>query len=108
MLVSPVQWELWILRLRVELGERIKIADARAMSDLERATLPELVIVGGSVMYEVLYDSDGNAAGANRFTDPVLIEETTADFDTLYGRGEPFFDFFDREIAPLPPPSVGR
>ncbi|MEU0811188.1 DUF6879 family protein [Streptomyces sp. NPDC005970] len=106
--VTPyVQWELFVLRLRVELGDKIKVIDARKIMDVEeRRPVPEVVILGDAAMYEVVYDDDGNAAGANRFTDPELIKETSAGFNALYGRAEFFFDFFNREIAPLPPPVV--
>ncbi|GAA2454071.1 DUF6879 family protein [Streptomyces macrosporus] len=106
--VTPyVQWEFHVLRLRVELGDNIRVIDARAISDIEmHRPVPEVVILGDRVMYEVLYD-DGNAAGANRFTDPELIAETSTGFDTLYDRAEDFLGFFDREISPLPPPLVG-
>ncbi|MFP8961754.1 hypothetical protein ACLIYP_14510 [Streptomyces nanhaiensis] len=49
-----------------------------------------------------------DAAGARRYTDPALIAETSAGFDALYDRGEEFTEFFEREIAPLPPPAVGH
>ncbi|MGW2615242.1 hypothetical protein [Streptomyces sp. NPDC001500] len=55
-------------------------------------------------MYEVIYDEEGNAAGAKKYTDRSLIREKNAGFDALYERGERFHDFFDREIAPLDPP----
>lgn len=107
--VTPyVQWELFVLRLRVELGDNIKVLDAREIADIEKyRPVPEVVILGDVVMYEVLYDEEGNAAGAHRFTDRALIQETTAGFETLYERGDDFHDFFDREIALLPPPAVG-
>ncbi|MGW3568508.1 DUF6879 family protein [Streptomyces sp. NPDC000941] len=106
--VTPyVQWELFVLRLGVELGKKIKVIDARKIADVEeRRPVPEVVILGDVVMYEVVYDDDGNAAGAKRYTNPELIKETSAGFNALYDRAEPFFDFFDREIAPLPPPVV--
>jgi hypothetical protein len=106
--VTPyVQWELFVLRLRVELGDNIKVIDARKIVDIEeRRPVPEVVILGDVAMYEVVYDDDGNAAGANRFTNPELIKETSVGFNALYDQAEPFFDFFDREIAPLPPPVV--
>jgi hypothetical protein len=106
--VTPyVQWELFVLRLRVELGDSIRVMDARKISDIEVDHLvPEVVILGDEVMYEVVYDDDGNAAGANRIADQVAIEETSAGFDTLYRRGEDFTEFFNREIAPLDPPMV--
>ncbi|UUU34338.1 hypothetical protein JIX56_33365 [Streptomyces sp. CA-210063] len=106
--VTPyVQWELFVLRLRVELGDNIKVLDARKISDIEKDhPVPEVVILGDVVMYEVCYDDDGNAAGANRFADQALIRETLSGFDALYERAEDFHDFFDREIAPLAPPAV--
>ncbi|MFF7233543.1 DUF6879 family protein [Streptomyces sioyaensis] len=106
--VTPyVQWELFVLRLRVELGDSIRVMDARKISDIEVDHLvPEVVILGDEVMYEVVYDGDGNAAGANRIADQGTIQETSAGFDALYRRGEDFTEFFNREIAPLDPPMV--
>ncbi|MEV7731030.1 DUF6879 family protein [Streptomyces sp. NPDC088921] len=106
--VTPyVQWELFVLRVRVDLGDDIKVLDARDISNIERhRPVPEVVILGDVAMYEVVYDEDGNAAGANRYTDRSLIQETNAGFDALYERGEGFHDFFDREIVTLAPPRV--
>jgi hypothetical protein len=106
--VTPyVQWELFVLRVRVDLGDDIKVLDARDISNIERnRPVPEVVILGDVAMYEVVYDEDGNAAGANRYTDRSLIRETNAGFDALYERGEGFHDFFDREIVTLAPPRV--
>lgn len=107
--VTPyVQWELHVLRLRVDAGDRIRVLDARAIADVERKRpVPEVVILGDAVMYEVQYDAEGNADGARRYGDPALIAETSAGFDVLYARAEDFRDFFAREIVPLPPPVVG-
>ncbi|WP_052479973.1 DUF6879 family protein [Streptomyces sp. NBRC 110035] len=104
--VTPyVQWELSVLRVRVDAGDAIRVIDARDISGIERNhPVPEVVILGDVVMYEVVYDEDGNAAGAHRYTDRSLIRETNTGFDALYERGEEFHDFFDREIAPLAPP----
>ncbi|MFE9764791.1 DUF6879 family protein [Streptomyces sp. NPDC005808] len=106
--ITPyVQWELFALRVRVDLGDEIRVLDARNISSMERTRpVPEVVILGDVAMYEVVYDEDGNAAGANRYTDRSLIRETNAGFDALYGRGERFHDFFDREIVTLEPPQV--
>ncbi|MFC4035947.1 DUF6879 family protein [Streptomyces polygonati] len=104
-----VQWEMHVLSVRVDTGDPIKAIDARTIADIEEHHLvPEVVIFGDLVMFEVRYDDDGNADGANRFTDTALIKETKAGFDTLYGRAEDFTTFFDREIAPLAPPLVDR
>ncbi|TDC72207.1 hypothetical protein E1283_22380, partial [Streptomyces hainanensis] len=105
--VTPyVQWELHVLRLRVEPGDDIRVVDARSIGDIERERpVPEAVILGDAALYEVIYDGEGNADGANRYTDHALIEETSAGFDTLFAGADEFLDFFEREIAPLPPPS---
>ncbi|WP_200308432.1 DUF6879 family protein [Streptomyces adelaidensis] len=106
--ITPyVQWELFVLRVRVDLGDDIRILDAHDISNIERSRpVPEVVILGDAAMYEVVYDEDGNAAGANRYTDRSLIRETNVGFDALYERGEEFHDFFDREIVTLPPPQM--
>ncbi|MDT0321550.1 DUF6879 family protein [Streptomyces millisiae] len=106
--VTPyVQWELHVLRVRVEVGDDIRAIDARDIASVERdRPVPEMVILGDTVLYEVIYDDQGNADGANRFTDRALIEEAAAGFDALFARGEALPDFVDRKIAPLPPPSV--
>jgi uncharacterized protein DUF6879 len=107
--VTPyVQWELHVLRVRVEVGDRIRVLDARTIGDVERRhQVPEVLILGDAVLYEVQYDREGNADGARRYRDPALIAETRQGFETLYAQGEPFTDFFEREIVPLPPPVVG-
>ncbi|MEU6174501.1 DUF6879 family protein [Streptantibioticus parmotrematis] len=105
--VTPyVQWELHVLRLRVELGDHIRLIDARTITETERERqVPEVVVLGDAAMYEVIYDADGNADGARRYDDPALIATTNAGFDALYERGEAFEAFFEREIAGLPAPA---
>ncbi|WP_346012483.1 DUF6879 family protein [Streptomyces sp. SID3343] len=104
--VTPyVQWEMFVLRLRVELGDLIRVLDARTVEDLERTDrIPELVILGDALVYEVLYD-EGATIGARRCADPEVVADAVAGFDILYERGENFVEFFDREILPLAPPS---
>ncbi|EGX57903.1 hypothetical protein SZN_20597 [Streptomyces zinciresistens K42] len=104
--ITPyVQWEFFVLRVRADLGDDIRVLDARAISNIERMRpVPEVVVLGDTAMYEVVYDDDGNADGANRYSDRSLIRETNAGFDALYERAEGFHAFFDREIAPLDPP----
>ncbi|MDK1343788.1 hypothetical protein QNO09_10800 [Streptomyces sp. 378] len=106
--ITPyVQWELFVLRVRVDVGDDIKVLDARDISNIEQTRpVPEVVILGDVAMYEVVYDEDGNAAGANRYRDRSLIRETNAGFDALYECGEGFHEFFNREIATLAPPQV--
>ncbi|WP_348640161.1 DUF6879 family protein, partial [Streptomyces reticuliscabiei] len=106
--ITPyVQWELFVLRVRVDLGDDIRVLNVHDISNIERTRpVPEVVVLGDAAMYEVVYDEDGNAAGANRYTDRSLIRETNVGFDALYEGGERFHDFFDREIATLAPPQV--
>lgn len=93
----------------MDAGDRIKVLDARTIADVERKRpVPEVVILGDVVMYEVQYDAEGNADGARRYSYPAsLIAETSAGFDALYGGAEEFGSFFAREIAPLPAPAGG-
>jgi len=104
--ITPyVQWEMHVLRVRVDEGDDIRVLDARALADIEQQRLvPEVVILGDTVMYGAQYDKHGNAAGARRYTERALIGETRDGFNTLYQRGENFLDFFHREIAPLDAP----
>lgn len=106
--VTPyLQWEMNSFRLRSELGEEIRVLDAREIADLERdAPLPEVVVLGSSVMYAVIYDEELKGAGARRFTDPGHIATTVTEFESLYRKGEEFSEFFEREIAPLGPPTA--
>jgi hypothetical protein len=54
-----LQWELYFIRLRAQAGEQIQVLDADALGKgRDHRALPELVILGSSVMYEVLYDYD--------------------------------------------------
>jgi hypothetical protein len=106
-LTPYVQWELHVLRVRTQEGDPIRVLDAAAIADIEkRHPVPEVVVLGDVVMFEVRYDADGNADGANRFTDPSLIAETSAGFDALYARAQEYEPFFAREVAPLPPPAT--
>lgn len=104
-LTPYIQWEMYVLRLRNELGDEIRVLDASLISYLEsRQKVPELVIRDESVMYEVLYDSKGNLDGAHRYDDPTLVREKAEEFDVLLGQGEGFGEFFSREILTLPEP----
>ncbi|MEV6434247.1 DUF6879 family protein [Streptomyces anulatus] len=108
--ISPyLQWEMNVFRLRSELGEEIRVLDARRIADLERdASVPEVIVLGRSVMYAVIYDDELKGAGARRFTDPDQVNRTTREFEALYAMGEGFPEFFEREIAPLAPPTTDR
>jgi uncharacterized protein DUF6879 len=106
---SPVsaylQWELQSLRIADESGMPVRILDAALIHDLEDgAQLPELLIVGDEVLYDVQYDSQWSACGARRITDRDIIREAAAEMSGLWAMAEPLATYFAREIAPLPPP----
>ncbi|MEU1875945.1 DUF6879 family protein [Streptosporangium sp. NPDC020072] len=103
-----LRWELYFIRLRAQAGELIRVLDAGELG--EGRDLPELVILGSSVMYEVVYDEGGTLSGARKIADPGLIEACTCELEDLYARGEDLLPFLDRERQALPPllPTTGR
>jgi Family of unknown function (DUF6879) len=108
--VSPyLQWEMQALRIRAEAGERIRVVDAGAVSHLEkRHPLPEAVILGTRVLYEVLYDTAGVHCGARRIEDREVIARCRTELSGLWEVGEELMTYVTREIAPLPPPPPQR
>jgi hypothetical protein len=59
-------------------------------------------------MYEICYDDTGTQIGGRKFTDSELIEQCLSEVHALYSQGEDLLAFFEREIAPLPPPVVDQ
>jgi hypothetical protein len=108
--ISPyLQWELNSQKVRTEAGQRMRVLDAAKLVDRETTgPLPELTILGLRVLYEVLYDSNGAGAGARRIQDPDVIRACRAEMAMLWEQAEEFLPFFEREIAPLPPPTPDR
>jgi hypothetical protein len=105
--ITPyIQWELYGLRMWVESGERIRIITSDALRPYEISGLvPEVTILGPPVMYEILYDANSALCGGRKIDDPEVIEACRDDIEALYSNGEEFSTFFEREIAPLPPPA---
>jgi hypothetical protein len=66
--------------------------------------LPELVLAGDEVTYEVLYDDVGIAVGAMRFVDSELTTACRQHLKQLFAAGEDIRTFLQRGVAPLPPP----
>ncbi|MFI6734157.1 DUF6879 family protein [Nonomuraea sp. NPDC050451] len=106
--VTPyLQWEMHVLALRVEVAEQVRVLDAGEVSDLEiDRLLPELVVLGSSVMYEVTYDASGTHSGARRIDDPDVIAACRGELDKLFAAGEDFRAYYEREIVPMPAPRV--
>jgi hypothetical protein len=105
--VTPyLQWEMQYFRLLAEAGENIRVLDAQKVRHLETDhLLPEIVILGEHVLFEVLYDTHGTAYGARRMDDSDVIREAAGEVADLYAAAEPLLDYFAREIAKLPPPT---
>lgn len=106
--VSPyLHWELHALRMLAEEGFELSVLRADELSSLEsRAQLPEVVVIGKRVLYEVQYLPDWTPCGARSIKEPHIIRTAAAEIADLYRRGEPLLDFFEREVAPLPAPAV--
>lgn len=101
-----LQWEMQYFRLLAEAGEAVRVLDAEHVRSWERhRALPEIVILGDRVLFEVVYDATGAATGARRIDDPDVIKTATREVAELFERGEPLLDYYRREIAPLPPPA---
>lgn len=104
-IIPYLQWELYPLKLRAECGELIRILPATAVRELEdHGELPEVVTLGPSTAYHILYNADGVLAGGVKVTDPQAVGRVTGLIRRLYGKGEDLAAFFEREVAPLPPP----
>ncbi|GAA2097133.1 DUF6879 family protein [Actinomadura alba] len=106
--ISPyLQWEVHSLRMLAEEGFDLRTLDVSQVSDLEcDEQLPEVVVIGDRVLYEVRYDAQWKPIGARRIDDVGVIGQTCEEISWLYGTGEPLLQYFDREIAPLPPPAL--
>jgi Family of unknown function (DUF6879) len=96
------------LRIWVETGtQEIKVLDATAVRHLEtHRPLPEIVVLGTSALYEVLYDETGTHCGGRRIDDPSVIGACLQELTELRREGEDLLAYFNREIAPLPPPNA--
>ncbi|MEV8336765.1 DUF6879 family protein, partial [Streptomyces niveus] len=68
--------------------------------------LPEIAIIGSSVLYEIIYDDDGTLAGGIRYTDEGLISECRTMIRGIHGSGERLETFFKRRVKALPAPAV--
>ncbi|WP_157547897.1 DUF6879 family protein [Nonomuraea candida] len=106
--VTPyLQWEMHVLAMRVRAAEQVRVLDAGEVAELEVGRrLPELVVLGTRVMYEVTYDESGRHSGARRIDDREVIVACQGELDKLFATGEEFRAYYEREIVPLPSPRV--
>ncbi|WP_398695293.1 DUF6879 family protein [Streptomonospora wellingtoniae] len=106
--VTPyVQWEMQYFRILAEEGFSLRVLEADSIADYERSgPLPDLNLLGERVLYHIVQEPDGTPAGARRIDDPDSIIGVRRAMESLFGRAEPVLDYFHREIAPLPAPTV--
>lgn len=106
--ISPyLQWELHLLHLKAQCGEDTRVLTGGGIPQYEsRRPLPEIVVLGSLVMYEVLYDDAGRLAGGIRFDDPRDISRCRQAIQKMHQSGEPLDSFFSRQVARMPPPTV--
>jgi hypothetical protein len=106
-LTPYLQWELYALRMLAEEGFELSVLPAADLASLEtRRQLPEIVVIGRRVLYEVRYLPDWTPAGAKRLSGDYVISTAAAEISRLFQKGEFLLDFFEREVAPLPAPAV--
>ncbi|MFF1416449.1 DUF6879 family protein [Streptomyces sp. NPDC058280] len=108
--VTPyVQWEFFVLRI----GESVRAVrvSVAVVDDLVHDRVTEDDGLRGAACALDVRDLAGvhhRDVVAQLHAQAELIAETSEGFDELYARAEPFSDFFEREIAPLPPPASPR
>lgn len=104
-LTPYIQWELHALRIQAECGRNVRVVAADRVRPLETSgLLPELVVLGGTTMYNVIYTEEGVPDGAVRFTDPDIVRPWESLIQDLHTGGEDITSYVDRVVAPLPPP----
>ncbi|MFJ2218086.1 DUF6879 family protein [Streptomyces sp. NPDC101062] len=106
-LTPYLQWELNSLRIQAEYGLPIRVVSGDQLKALEAtAPLPEIVVLGSQVLYEVVYTEAGLLDGAIRISDSGLIKSWESFIKELYEGGEDIISYVDRQVAHLPPPQV--
>ncbi|MFW5420899.1 hypothetical protein J0910_30215 [Nocardiopsis sp. CNT-189] len=109
-LTPYLRWELRYLRLQAECGRPVRVLGHEAVLPLEPAgPLPEAVVLGGRILYQVVYSDEGLSDGAIRFTDPEIVQRWEGLIGELYSSGEDVVSYTDRHMPGLsPPPGRGR
>ncbi|WP_329381343.1 DUF6879 family protein [Streptomyces sp. NBC_01716] len=101
-----LQWELHSLRQQARFGTRVRVVSAESVAAVERSQpLPELVVLGGRTLFNVLYSEAGHPQGAIRFTEPDVVAEWEHYIKSLYESGEEIASYFERVVARLPAPT---
>ncbi|MGH3832611.1 MAG: DUF6879 family protein [Pseudonocardiaceae bacterium] len=105
-----LQWELNGLRIRAECGENIHVVSAEIVAPYEKdgRPVPEMIILSAEVMYEIRYDQSSVLSGGRKIAETDIISGCRLEIDAIYQKGEDLLEFFEREVAPMPPPIVKR
>lgn len=90
-------WELYVLRIRADLGERIRVLSPSAVASWETSgPLPEIILLGEHTTYQVRYDDDGIVTGAKLLADPEVTAACRAEMESLWRTGEDLASFLTR------------
>ncbi|MGI5352518.1 DUF6879 family protein [Streptomyces sp. CA-250714] len=104
-LTPYMQWELHWLHMRAEAGHQCRVLHAKEVAPAETdGLLPEIVVLDGKTLYEVLYTEKGAFERARRFTDPDVVKPWVAFVKQAYTVAEDIQSYFERVVAHLPPP----
>jgi Family of unknown function (DUF6879) len=96
-LTDYLRWELYVLRIRADLGERIRVLSPSAVTSGETTgPLPEIIVLGDRIVYQVRYDHDGVVTGAKLLTDPQIAADCRRELEALWRQGEDLRDFLPR------------
>jgi hypothetical protein len=108
-LTPYLQWELQALRVQGESGMPIRVVSGERLRGLEGpGELPEVVTLGGQVLYEVVYTDEGVLDGGVRFADPGTVGRWERFVKALYRDGEDIVSYVDRQVAHMPAPLATR
>ncbi|ANW18887.1 DUF6879 family protein [Streptomyces clavuligerus] len=106
-IVPYLQWELNLLKLKAECGERTRVIGPERVRGLEdEGPLPEIIVLADFVLYEIVYDADGILAGGVRHKEPATVSAWREFIKNLHAEGEEMVEFFRRRVADLSPPDV--
>ena len=92
-----LRWELYVLRIRADLGERIRVLSPTDITSWETGSpLPEIIVLGDRTVYQVRYDGDGIVTGAKLLTDPRIAASCRTELEVLWRQGEELSGFLTR------------
>ncbi|MDA0566969.1 hypothetical protein LG943_22010 [Streptomonospora sp. S1-112] len=104
-LTPYLQWEFHSLRIRHRHGEDIRVGGGELVAPFEREhQLPEILVIGDSVMYKIRYTDSGVLCGAELYADAELIAACRDEVVRMHSAAVPLPEYFDRHVAALPPP----